>query len=401
MKKRRWIYIPIIIFLIGFFYTMLIYNGVWFKFIDGLKSLSIIGYFLWLIFAFYLTLTLHELGHFIAFYVQHIKLRAIYLTMFVFYKDSKRWHFTIKPKLWVLFGGLVVPDLGDIKDEEAFQQVKNKFGRSLIVAPIVTISVLAISIITFLLVLIFGSNAHVLGIISINTLYITLLSTLYIYTFRLSNPMFYGDFVAYKKMKIDETFQLAQITQYTMFSLDESEETNRFLWSKSKDIITKNPISTQLFYVMILTNYLDGILKMNYERDVDIDKKLQHINLTALCKTEQGLSLAYDICYYEYLKKNPEGAFKKFELIQKRVGKKLDEKMVTYLKNKSAHIMHLEDHSKFLENKDNFYIGNAWIFEALMDPYEMLEAYHKELPYVEYSCPVDLSDKEEQKSDLA
>ena len=119
MKKHKWIYIPIIVFLIGIIYTILIYNGIWFKLTSGLESLALIGYFLWFLFAFYFTLTLHELGHFLAFYFQKVKLRAIYLTIFVFYKNEKGWHFTIKPKLWILFGGLVVPDLGEIRNKEA------------------------------------------------------------------------------------------------------------------------------------------------------------------------------------------------------------------------------------------------------------------------------------------
>ncbi|MBN2300539.1 MAG: site-2 protease family protein [Acholeplasmataceae bacterium] len=400
MKKRHWLYLPLIIFFIGFFYTTLIYNGIWFKFTEGLGSLSIIGYFLWLIFAFYFTLTLHELGHFIAFHFQGVKLRAIYLTIFVFYKDEKRWHFTIKPKLWVLFGGLVVPDLGEIADEDAYQTLNHRFSNSLIIAPIVTISVLIVSILTFLLVLILGSNTHLLGIITINTIYIVLLSTLYIYTFKLSNPMFYGDFVAYKKMKSDPIFQLAQLTQYTMFSLRDSDKTIRFLWDKSRDIVSKEPLSSSIFYIMVVTNYLDGILKMDYEIDPLIDDKLKKMNLSSLCRTEQGLSLAYDLCFYEYKNKNPEQAYQKFELIQRRANQKLDKKMLTYLRNKSAHIMHLEDHEAFLKDKENLYIGNAWIFEALIKPHEMLEAYHKKLPYVEYSCPVVFKDDEEQKSDL-
>ena len=155
MKKRRWIYLPIIVFLIGCIYTILIYNGIWFKLTSGLKSLSLIGYLLWFIFAFYFTLTLHELGHFLAFYFQKVKLRAIYLTIFVFYKNEKGWHFTIKPKLWILFGGLVVPDLGEIRNEEEYKSLSSKFSKSLIAAPIVTISLLVITLITFVLLMLF------------------------------------------------------------------------------------------------------------------------------------------------------------------------------------------------------------------------------------------------------
>jgi len=368
---------------------------------SGLRSLSFIGYILWFIFAFYLTLSLHELGHFLAFYFQKIKLRALYLTVFVFYRNQKGWHFKIRPKLWVLLGGLVVPDLGEIKNDTDYEILKTKFSKSLIVAPLVTIGILTISLISFILVMTFGTHTHFTGIITINTLYITVLSILYIYTFRLSNQMFYGDFIAYKKMKSDPIFQLAQINQYTMFSLEESDVTVRYLWEKSRDIIREHPVSTSLFYIMILTNYFDGILRMNYEVDSDIDQKINRINMASLCRSEQGLSLAYDFSFYDYKKGDIEKAYQRFDLIQKKIGKKLNQKMVTYLKNKTLHVMHREDHSQFLSLKENLYIGNAWIFEGLVNPYDMLTAYHQKLSYIEYSCPVVFEQKEEQKSDLS
>ncbi len=401
MKKRRWAYALIAVFLIGCFYTTLIYNGIWFKLTSGLGSLSIFGYFLWFIFAFYFTLTLHELGHFIAFQIQKVKLRAIYLTIFVFYKDSKRWHFTIKPKLWILFGGLVVPDLGEIKNEEDYKSLSAKFSKSLIAAPIITISVLVIVLVTFVLLMIFGTHTHFNGIFTINTLYITLLSLFYIYTFKLSNQMFYGDFVAYKKMKTDEIFELAEINQYTMFSMEESEETIKFLWEKSQTAIKNKPLTTTMFYILILTNYLDGIIKMDYKSDGVIETKLKGLNISALSRTEHGLSLAYDLCIYDYKKGLIEQAFNRFNLIQRKTGKKLDEKMTLYLRNKTAHIIHYEDHSQFLSEKENLYIGSAWIFEVLIDPYEMLEAYHEPLTYQEYSCPVVFEKEIEEKSDLS
>ncbi len=401
MKKLRWLYLCIFVFLVGCLYTALVYNGIWFKMTSGLKSLSFLGYILWFVFAFYFTLALHELGHFIAFYVQKVKLRALYLTIFVFYKDQRGWHFTIKPKLWILFGGLVVPDLGEIKTEEDYQQLSTKFRKSLIAAPIVTISVLILSILIFVLLMVFGTNAHFNGVMTINALYITVISILYIYTFKLSNQMFYGDFVAYKKMKEDAIFQLAQINQYTMFSMTDSDETTKFMWEKSRDTIKNLPLSTSMFYTMIITNYIDGILKMNYEFDLVIEDKLRHLNLNSLCRNEQGLNLAYDLCFYDYKKGYVEQAYQRFDRIQNKIGKKLDEKMVLYLKNKTLHVMHREDHSEFLSKKENLYIGQAWIFEALIDPFEMLIAYHQQLPYVEYSCPVMFEEIEEQKSDLS
>src|SRR5690554_1605505 len=160
-------------------------------------------WFVYGLLVFYITLIFHELGHFIAFKVQKIKLRALYITIFVFYKTKEGWRFTIKPKLWVLFGGLVVPDLELIEDDKTYHEIAKKFAISLITAPIVTISLLGFTIIMFILTVIFSTNSLWIGTISIMTFYVILLSALYIYTFKLSNQNFYGDFVAYKKMKDD------------------------------------------------------------------------------------------------------------------------------------------------------------------------------------------------------
>ena len=54
--------------------------------------------------------------------------------------------------------------------------------------------------------MIFSSNYTWVGFITVFNFYTILLSSLYIYTFSLSNQLFYGDFVAYKKMKAESLF---------------------------------------------------------------------------------------------------------------------------------------------------------------------------------------------------
>jgi hypothetical protein len=393
MKKRGWLYFLIFAFILGYIYTALVYNGIWFKFTDGLKTIHFLLYFVWFFVAFFLSLTLHELGHFFAFLFQGIKLRALYITVFVFHKTNKGWRFTIKPKLWVLLGGLVVPDLGEIKSDDDLEKVHKKFANSLVVAPIVTCVFLFIVILTFILSLIYSQSDNWIGFISIFTIYTILLSSLYIYSFTLSNPMFYGDFVAYKKMKEDPVFQLAQISQYTMFSLKDSNETNTYLWEKTRDTLKTIPLKNSIFHIMLLTNYLDGIIRSDQEIDLQIDKKIQHLSISHYMRNEQGLMLAYDLCYYHYKQKNVAKAYQLFDEIQRRISKKLDPKLTTYYKKKSMHIMHIEYQDEFLEQIDNYYVGNSWIFESLMDPYEALKEYHEKLPFIEYSLPVKFEEE--------
>jgi hypothetical protein len=373
-NKRRLgiLYFFIFSFLLGMFYTFLVYQGIWQTITRGLASIPFWAYPLWILFSFYFTLALHELGHFISFYVQGIKLRALYLTIFVFRKTEKGWSFIIKPKLWILFGGLVVPDLGEMKTEEDYDHVTKAFSNSLITAPIVTIVVLFSSLLSTILLILLSSSYPLIGIFILNTIFVTLLSVLYIYTFTLSNPMFYGDFVAYKKMKEDEIFRLTQVSQYTMFSLNDSDETTLFLWNKSKELLKKTEINTSLFHTMLISNYLEGIIHMNQMLDEEVDRKISKLHIGNYLRSEQGLVLAYDLAYYHYIKKDVKMAYQLFNDIQTRKIKKVDVKMLEYMKRKSMHIMHIEDQTDFLNQKENLYIGMSWLFDSLFDPYDTL-----------------------------
>jgi len=401
MKKLKWLYFLIFAFLLGYSYTALVYNGIWPKLVESLGTIRFHEFLLWFIFAFYSSLTLHELGHFFAFVIQKIKIRALYLTIFVFYKNEKGWHFTIRPKLWVLGGGLVVPDLGKIESDQDFDQLRNRFAKALIAAPMVTISFLLISMVTFILVLVYSTHTHWIGIISIVTLYVTLLSSLFIYTFTLHNSMFYGDFVAYKKMKTDPIFQLTQINQYTMFSMVETEKTTEYLFNKTKNVLKDIQLDTSIFHTMLLTSYLDQIIRGDEEIDPIIDAKIKALKLSAYTHSEHGIYLVYDLCYYHYKTKNVFKAYQMFEDIKKRTSKKLNPKLITYLEKKTLHVLNIEYQDAFFMDKNNYYVGNSWIFDILIDPIETLKEYHTPLPFVEYSSPVLIEDikLEDEKSD--
>ncbi len=394
MKKHKGIYFLIFSFFIGVIFVLLVYSGLWLKFTSGLKTLTWWSWFLYLIFAFYLTLTLHELGHFFAFYVQKIKLRALYLTIFVFYKSKKGWRFTIKPKLWVLFGGLVVPDMDTIEDEDTYQDISNKFSKALIVAPYVTITFLGLTILAFILSYIFSTNPYWIGFLTVFTLYVILLSSLYIYTFKLSNQMFYGDFVAHEKMKTDPIFRFVQINQYLSFGLKERKY-SVFMWEKSRDLIKNNDIKRNSFYMTLIMVYLEGIIYENMKPDINLDLKLKKIPVASFAKVEHGLIALYDMCLYHYVLRHVEQAYKLLEQIEKRQGNKISERIKTYFNIKTKHVMHVQYNQEFLDDKKNYPAEQSWIFEPIMDIYEDMETLHKPLAFKPYLIIVDLT-KEEQ-----
>lgn len=403
MKKKNHnhifgvLYFFIFAFFLGFFYTLLVYQGIWSKISQSLSLIPLWAYPLWLLFSFYLTLTLHELGHFFAFLFQNIKIRALYITMFIFYRDQKGWKFSINPKLWALAGGLVVPDLGEMNDEETYQKTVKSFAISLWVAPIVTIAFLIISIISTLLITIFSSNNTLIGIFIINTVFVSLLSTLYIYSFKLSNPMFYGDLVAYKKMKEDPVFQLIQVSQYTLFSLHESKSTNDFLFKKIEETIKQTVLNHTLFHTLLLTQYIEDILVNKYPIDPQIDHKLRHLNIQPYLRNEQGFMLVNDLIYFHYVNKDVALAYHLLNQTYSQTYPKLNEKLFNYMRKKTYHLVHLEDNQAFLDNKDNLYLGIIWIFDRLIDPYAYLSESHEPLPYTPYVCEINLEVQQENK----
>lgn len=166
MKKWRWLLLLLFAFVIGFIFSLLVYNGYWYRFVDGLKTLSWYDFPLWLFLTFMITLTIHELGHLITMVIQGVKIRALYLYMVLIYRTPKGWRIKLKPKLWYLLGGFVVPDLGVIEDDDTYQNIVTKFAQSLRAGPIVTIIFLLVSIVTFLMSITFGWNESLVGILS-------------------------------------------------------------------------------------------------------------------------------------------------------------------------------------------------------------------------------------------
>ncbi|MCD4826843.1 MAG: site-2 protease family protein [Acholeplasmataceae bacterium] len=400
MKKHVGLYFLIFSFFIGVIFVLLVYSGLWDKFITGMKSISWWAWFLYLVLAFYITLTLHELGHFFAFYFQKIKLRAIYLTIFVFYKTKKGWRFTIKPKLWILFGGLVVPDLEPIEDEKSYDDVSKKFSKALITAPIVTVVVLGVTILTFILSYILSTNPNWIGFITLFTFYVSLLSALYIYTFKLSNEMFYGDFVAYKKMNTDLVFRFVQLNQYLSFGLNKKDHIP-FMWEKSRTLIKENNIKRNAFHSALLMTYLEGVIYEGMKPDLDIELKLKKLHVSSYAKVEYGLIAIYDLCLYYYTIGKIDQAYHLLDRIERSQGKKISERIKTYFNKKTKHVMHITYDYEFLENKENYPSEQSWIFEPIMDIYEDMETLHKPLPFKPYLSLVYLEkeDEEIKKSD--
>jgi|GEM_PF-695530 signal transduction histidine kinase len=395
MKRKTNIWITLgkylaFAFLLGYLFSFVMYQGYWYPIIDGIKMIPWYGWIFGFILIFFLTLLIHELGHLIAFLIQGVRIRALYLFIFVFFRSETGLKFTIQPKLWYLIGGFVVPDIPIIHDEESYQFMVKKFARSLITAPIVTIAFMLILDFVFLLTVYLHASSTTIGWLFLSSLFTTLISLVYIKTFSLSNQSFYGDFVAYKKIHEDLVFQIIQIVQYRQFSLTEDEKTQNFLYEKLCQTIQEIKLSTSLFHQVFLMQYIESVI---YEKMPKIDKISLQIEIypkNHLYRTLEGLSLLYDIAAYHYVSGQVEKAYLILEQNAKKASQKIDEKQRKYLDLKFRHILNLSYHEKELNNKERVSIGKEELFAPILDLNKLQKESHEPLPFQEWSCPVVL-----------
>lgn len=392
MKRRKIALLIVIPFFIGVLSVIFIYTGLWPNFKASLKT---VPWWLWILYlpiSFYVTLTLHELGHFLAFKFQGVKLRALYLTIFTFYKTEKRWHFKIYPKLWVLLGGLVVPDLDLIESEEDYERTKKAFEISLITGPIVTITFMGLTVFTFLFSFFFSTQIYWLGHLTAFTLYTTLLSTLYIVTFRLAAQGFFGDFVAYRKMKTEPIFTFVQLAQYLMFRVDQKQTTTTFMFRKAVALILQTQLRTDLFYEALMMHYLEGVVYEGEDVDANVHQIILRAPLTSHLFTENGLTYAYDVVVYLYHQNEVEKAYQLLEMIEKQQSRRLDEKLRRYLNKKTKHVIHHTYDEAFLNNEANYPKDQTWIFKPFLDMTPHIEKLHHPLPFQIYATEIKWSD---------
>ncbi|QWB95700.1 M50 family metallopeptidase [Mycoplasmatota bacterium] len=378
-------------FMAGFLFTALAYLGMWEPLKIGLSSLSWWLYILICIASFYVTLFIHEMTHFLVFYFMHVKLRALYLTIFIFYKSKKGWRFTIDPHLWILFGGLVVPDLDKIDSDEKYDKTIDAFSKSLIGAPIATISFALITFISFFFILAFSTSPLFIAISFVSFVFITLLSLIYIRSFSIATQHIFGDFAAHKKVKEDPWFQLAQLIQYQSFSL-ENHDFNTYLFNRAVKLLnTLDRFSSQLFKIMLLSYYFEGVNYNNQASDETLHEMISKLNARSFGRAEHGLFCAYELAIYKYHIGHVDKSYQIYQQIQKIKYKDVDEKLLTYQKNRFEHITHLAYHEAFLNDPKHVYNDHMWIFKHIYDASKDHYSEHMQQKIQNYACIVDLN----------
>lgn len=197
------------------------------------------------LFALFISVGMHEATHAIIFKLQSVGVRMIYQFPICIVKENGRYKISFAFNLQIGLGGIVIPKIPVISNEEEYKIIRKKIGLSLIGAPLMSVilGIIALALVcfttkyipddilsyyfVFLVAIIFWS-------IYINGMSLLNLGTLV------------GDYCGAKKMKTDEVYSLLQIYNYFLLQENKIKEitrtTQRFLIERIKQEVETLPL---------------------------------------------------------------------------------------------------------------------------------------------------------------
>lgn len=350
LKKYKFLIFIITCFLLGFLLGPLIYNGF---FGDYFYSFKIKWYFHIIMFfgSLFLTLALHELTHLFSFVASGYKNEAIIILFLLFYKNNnKKWRLKIDFNLLLLGGGMVMPDFGDINDENDYNRALKAMRQSLLAAPLFT---LLSGLILFVVTLIFFHTNNILVPLS---LYILLFSLFYTYLSSKEANQAYGDFKAYQKLKEPSPFSTLLIMQYSTL-------TPFFKEKLSAHLANQIPVNHDLVSLGFFNVLLDEAIFEKNELDFFLYERVYYYVLypsrfSRLANDPSQIGLCQSIIFY-LDKLGFKAEAERFSLtLNSRIEKiKINEKATVYLTKQTSHLLKLSDESEYINNPKNINRG--------------------------------------------
>ena len=386
MKKiRKYLILIGFAAILGFTFSFLKHNGYWFKLTSGLKTIKWYLYPVIILFNFFIVILIHELGHLFSFVLNKIKIRALYVLVFVLMrKENDKWKFKIYPKHIKLLGGIVVPNLGEIKTEEDFNKIRTAFSKALIAGPRTSVGYLILSIIVFILIW-FLTNLNLLTtLLFINAVITSLMTVLIVLASKVNTNEIYGDYVAYDKFLTDDRFALLQLIQYRSFSTIKDKETDKFLYDYLTNFYKSSTLSYHLFDLVLASNLLNFYLEDENIENSSVNRVINYYSINRLASSKNGLELAYLISAYYYKNNNAEKAFQTFKLIQVNNNKHIDENKQLFLFKQYEHMLNLNNNEKYFSENKTMMLEELFVLAPLVNVDEMIKDMSKTLTFVEY-----------------
>lgn len=325
----------------------------------------------------FITLTIHELNHAFMFSIQKIKIKAVYLFMLMFIRKNRHFIVKINPKLIILGGGLVVPLLPPVTNEEELEMLGQKISKSLIAAPIASIVFGFIVFVSFMLILFLSTNEILISLMISAVLTVLILTVLVIVASSAASDLASGDFIAYKRVKSDPDFLLSVISSYINFNPEAEELSHEFLFNKKINYLLSSPNNYNLISYSFIIDYLHEVVFENGQRNSSLDFKLLQLNKYSLSSSNEGITVLFLIVYLRYIIGDRDEALTLLEWLKTLNNKHISSKHLEYEVRRANQILNIGDELEFLTNPKNLYIGTNWIFAPLLSNEEDKTLYVK------------------------
>lgn len=301
---------------------------------------------------YYGSILLHELGHFWGFKVNGVSIRMIKVSIIgiIFNKDKSR--LKINPS-GLGISGIVVPHIGVISDEAEFKRMQEAYGKAIIVAPLVSLSLMILGSIIVVI-------SNVIGIMSTSYLviigaFLCLLNGLLCIGCFIKTENVYGDFRAYSYFKKDNFFAALMMYQYVMFAEEFAKErvANTYLRQvlleevQDRMVQRKMDLLTVSCAATFLMEYLVGEMESlpGYMTDyIDYCYFNQPLLITQkVLEVHKGF-LIYIAYYYEKIGEHSKAR----EIYEDFITKLPKNQVFHYWKMQAQQIILKEDYSRYL-----------------------------------------------------
>ena len=232
-------------------------------------SFDILVFFYSAILSFIVAVTIHELGHVIAFIFQGVQIKALFILVlgFIFGK-SKR--FVIDKTMLLFLGGIVIPNMFEIHSDESFYKTSNKFRISLLTAPIVTYIWMFITII-----LVFIHTQLLMIYVMFWTITFTVMFTR---SFLIHQGMIIGDLKAFSHLKKHPEYVLLILMQLGR-QQGYDQKTALYLYHKAETYLNQVSHIQKRSDYLLLQYVCDGYRLGYLQKQEDIPKWLLKVSM--------------------------------------------------------------------------------------------------------------------------
>lgn len=237
----------------------------------GIIEISLSFVFFVIIYIF--LIVTHELIHAVFFKKGELGLRALVLFHFIFISQDGKFKIIYNPTLMFSFGGMAIPSLPLIKNEEDFKNAQKSYSKAIVAAPLATI-IIGVIICAISLTIKFINISEIISIFSSIIIAETLLIVIVLQLSCLRrNEFVIGDYQCAKLSKSDEFFIANMMYDYVKFSENgvEKYKSSDFLRGKIYDgLLNQYQYQYQnkkvdIFIVFAITNaitdFISGVTK--------------------------------------------------------------------------------------------------------------------------------------------